>query len=454
MRHTLLCAVLAALALPALVACGASPRSAAPSPAGQGAPTADPREVDPEVADRPVAGLDLRDLPTLPVLAAGERRPTVVSYETAAGVAEGVAFYREELGARGWAERAGEGYVQEHAGLLVLEKENALLSVSVSDLGDSRAVSLLHHGAADVGALPVFPGAEVIFAQSMQLIYATPAPVAEVAGFTREQLAAQGWIAYRRPFTAYADDPALQQFSLTRNGASLSVMVAVAPAQGGKTTVQYVVGLLPVNLPLPADAADLELDAEAPYASYTTAAGPAELAALYRAGMGALGWREAGAAGPDGAALRFRRREEEATLELSPGPDGRTAVLLSPPGPDVDPASAEMTELGMTPEPAPLSTALPDGAIPLPADAYDVEADPAGGPAGSLRAASPSPVAALLVFYRAELPRQGWAERVEAAEGDARRARLVFLRPGAVLRLELREMADGATAIRATTASE
>lgn len=316
---------LAAVCLLALAACGPAGRR---EPA---APTEDPREV--ESGGGAVAGLDLRELPTLPVEAAGERSAIGLLYETTAGVAEGVAFYQRELGARGWRERAGEGYVQEHAGLLVVEKGAALLTVSVSDLGETRMVQLRHHGAVDIDALPLYPGAEVIFAQGPQLIYATPAPLAEVADFTRAALAERGWLAYRRPFTAYSEDASLQQLSLTRSGASLSVMISLAPAQGGKTSVQYILGLLPEAPPLPADAADLLLDPEMPYASYTTEASQGELLALYRAGMAALGWREdRGAAQADAgrAALRFSRGDELAALELTVGADGRTAVLLSP----------------------------------------------------------------------------------------------------------------------------
>jgi hypothetical protein len=451
---------LAALCLLAIAACSQPARTAPPMPTSQAAPTTDPREVDHNAAREAVAELDLRDLPHLMRIVSGEESPTAIIYETPASIAEGVAFYASELGALGWQERAGEGYVQDHAALIVMEKSGALLTVSISDLGDSRVVQVRHYGEADVGALPLYPDAEVIFAQRPQLIYVTPAPLAQVAGFTREALARQGWLAYERPFTSYADDASIQQLSLTRDGANLSAMISVAPAQGGKTSVQYVLGLMSVALPLPSDAADLLLAPELPYASYTTGVRQQDLLALYRTGMSSLGWREeaeAAVVGADSATLLFLRGEEQATLELERGAAGRTTVLLSQPGEDVDPASAEVADLLTTPTPdqapTPADAAAGD-AIPAPADAYDVVASPGDGPYGSLRASSPSSVAALLVFYRAALPAQGWAERVDQAEGDTRRAGLVFARPGAVLRLELRQMADGATAIRAATELE
>jgi hypothetical protein len=336
MRYYLFLPALVTLCLVALVACGGT---AFPAPSVLPAPmlpTTDPREEEREPASHLVAELDLRELPTLPVVAVGEQSPIALLYETSAGIAEGVTFYKGELSARSWRERADEGYVQEHAGLLVMEKAGALLSASISDLGETRMVQLRHHGNADVGALPLYPEAELIFAQSPQLIYAVSAPVAEVGDFTRAALAKQGWIAYQRPFTDYAEDPSRQLLSLTRDGTNLSVMVAVASAQGGRTTVQYLLGLLPVDLPLPADAAHLLLDPELPYASYTTGAGQAELLALYRSAMPTLGWREQPAAAQidaNSTTLLFLRGEEQATLELRGDAAGHTVVLLSPPAP-------------------------------------------------------------------------------------------------------------------------
>ncbi len=295
----------------------------------------------------------------------------------------------------------------------MLTKNGILLTVSVSNLGAARMVDIHNHGAVDVSALPVFPDAEVLFAQTAQLLYVSPAPLPEVASFTRDALAQQGWLAYRRPFTSYAEDSSIQAFTFTRGGANLDVLITIAPAQGGKTSVQYSVTLLPAAWPIVGDAAELLLDSAQPYVGYTTAMEQAELLALYRSQLGTQGWREdteAAAVSAGAAALRFTRGTETTTLELQPAPEGRIAVLLSAPSAEQDPALPEATALATAPQPAATSTAAGIARIsdlPLPADAYDTRIQEQTTATGSLQAFSPSSVAAVVSFYREALPAQG-----------------------------------------------
>jgi hypothetical protein len=428
-----------------LIGCGQS--TGTPTPTTRGNPAG-------HIATA-IAALDLPSLPRLETTAIGEQSSFALRYETPSSIEESMAFYRTELRSRGWQEQPDEGYTEQNAGLLVLKKNGILLTISVSNLGAARMVDIHNHGAVDVSALPVFPDAEVLFAQTAQLLYVSPAPLAEVAGFTREALAQQGWQAYRRPFTSYAEDSSLQTINLTRGGANLDVLISIAPAQAGKTSVQYIVTLLPAAWPIAGDAEELLLDSAQPYVSYTTAMEQGELIELYRGQLAALGWREdaqAATIGAGAAVLRFTRGTTATTLELQPTPGGRIAVLLTSPANEQEPALADATAFAATPLPAATPTAMRTariGDLPVPDDAYDTQIKEQTT-TGSLQTFSPASVAAVLSFYREALPAQGWQERIIDATVEAHSARLHFLQPHLSLDLQLWQMANGNTAITIT----
>lgn len=439
-------ATLAALCLLIVIGCGQS--TGTPTPTARGNPAG-------HVATA-IAALDLPSLPRLEATAIGEQSSFALRYETPASIEESIAFYRTELRSRGWQEQTDEGYSEQNAGLLVLKKSGILLTISVSNLGAARMVDIHNHGPVDVSALPVFPDAEVLFAQTAQLLYVSPAPLAEVAGFTRDALAQQGWLTYRRPFTGYVEDSSIQTLSLTRGGANLDVLISIAPAQAGKTSVQYVVTLLPAAWPIASDAEELLLDSAQPYVSYTTAMEQGELIALYRSQLAALGWREdaeAATIGAGAAALRFTRGTATTTLELQPAPGGRIAVLLTSPASEQEPALADATAFAPTPLPAAMPTAIGTariGDLAVPDDAYDTQIKEQTTTTGSLQTFSPASVAAALSFYREALPAGGWQERIIDATVEAHSARLRFVRPGLSLELQLWQMANGNTAITIT----
>jgi hypothetical protein len=306
----------------ALGACGGQPESAAPPAATtapaesvetaptktENTPTPTPTEAQaaPTDAPQPAAAvkpatvyqvaqlLDLRQL-ALPekVEAPSQTEVGMLSYQAPLAVKEVVDFYRSQLTGQDWQEVSGQGYVDDATATVYFTKEGFTASLSASQMGDETAsVTVMHHGNVDPATLPQTGDAEGVIAMPNTLIYFSPTPVSDVAEFTRKELAAQGWQEYTRPNTASANNPDSQTLTFVQNGLELGAYITAAPAQDGKTSVQYSLTLLPLDLPTPAEATALQLDTSQPYLSFRTPAKPAEVVEFYRQAMADLGWVE------------------------------------------------------------------------------------------------------------------------------------------------------------------
>lgn len=160
-----------------------------------------------------------------------------VSYYSDAPVAEILAFYLEILPAAGWEPADRHGDDQGYA-VMQLKRGSERMTLTLSRETGRTAprvtVSLVPHGTMTVSALPRYPNSEVLFEQDSMAIYVTPDAVPKVAEQTAARLKESGW---QGGLTAQTK--AMRHLTLTRDGHELTVYVAVAPAQGNKTTIQY-----------------------------------------------------------------------------------------------------------------------------------------------------------------------------------------------------------------------
>ena len=354
--------------------------------------------------------LDLRQLAqpdqTTPVSRA---EVGALNFNTPRKVSEVVDFYRSLLAEQGWQEMAGQGYADDTTATLYFTKAGFTVSLSASQMGEGNtSVTLLQHGNVDLGTLPQVADAEAGFAAPNTLIYLSPSSVVDVARFTRNELAAQGWHEYSPPNSATADSADLQTRTFIQNGLELTAYITTAPAQDNKTSVQYSVVLLPLDLPLASDAAQVQFDKTEPYLEYTSADSPANLADFYRQAMTGLGWTEL----PDAtvtaeqAAVGFANEPAELALQFeATASGGQSRVTLSSFG---SPAMTDVsTDTGTAVE-ADVSgstAAMPD--LPIPEDAQEVAYDP---DLAEISFTSPSDIASLVAFYRQGLAAQGWQE--------------------------------------------
>lgn len=357
--------------------------------------------------------LDLRKL-ELPegTETAGQSSIGQLMYQTPAEVMAVVDFYRSLLTKQGWQENSAQSYIDAASSTLYFAKEGYTLSLSASQSGDGTSmVTLIHNGNVDLGTLPKMADAEDGFAAPNTLMYTSPSSVADVARFTRQELAAQGWHEYTRPNSASADNPDMQMLAFIQNGLELSSYITVAPAQDNKTSVQYSLIPLALDLPIPDDAAAVEFDASQPYLGFRSPASQESLVEFYRGEMTNLGWTEmedTTVINPDQSSLTFANDPEQMALILSlTADDGGTKATLQSFDSALLTATVEPLptgELSETTEVQPSGT-MPD--LPFPEDAKDVvyEAD-----ATQITFSSPSKIPEVADFYRQALSEQGWQE--------------------------------------------
>jgi hypothetical protein len=283
--------------------------------------------------------IDLRALP-LPteIKAKGRNQVGYRSFELGGNVASVVGLYEPTFIEDGWHNDIDHAHTDETSANRYFSKDGLVVSMSVSSLGESTMITFVNHGNLDLGTLPQTADAQPLYQFPGSLGYLSPSTVNDVAEFTRQELAAQGWREYTMPDTAAAESADSQSLVFIQNGLELSAFVSVAPAQGDKTIVQYNITLLPLDLPVYDEAHSLEFRRNPPYLAYKTAAGIDTLTTFYRAEMSTLGWtelREPASVTPEPAVLFFKGQKfyanapEELTVKLELGlVAGQTEVTL------------------------------------------------------------------------------------------------------------------------------
>lgn len=430
-----------------LTACGGQEESAAPPPTEPPAPTpaetpaktesnpskpkpteaaveAEPTEPDssasasgevtePATVRQLAQLLDLRKL-ELPEGTETPGQSTIgqLMYQTPAEVMAVVDFYRSLLTKQGWQEKSDQSYIDSASSTLYFAKEGYSISLSASQSGDgSSMVTLMHHGNVDLGTLPKMADAEDGFAAPNTFMYTSPSSVADVARFTRQFLAAQGWHEYTRPNSTSADNPDMQMLAFIQNGLELSSYITVAPAQDNKTSVQYSLIPLALDMPIPDDAANVEFDASQPYLGFRSPASPESLVEFYRGEMTDLDWTEiedTATISPDQASLTFANDPEQMALALSlTAEDGGTKATLQSFDSTLLTATAEPLSTEELSEATEVETSetMPD--LPFPEDAKDVVYD---ADATQITFTSPLKIPEVAEFYRQALSEQGWQE--------------------------------------------
>lgn len=207
-----------------------------------------------------------------------------LSYEAPGRVKEVYAFHQKQLRGAEWEELPGS-VVEEAYGSGMFRRAGFLVSLSVSggaEAGQAR-VSVIQHGNVDPGKLPVPEGAKALYqmpASAMHVIEGSPARTAEaVAGL----LGAQGW----EPYGSAGD---VRFFK--KGGVRVSALVGPAPAQGGKTMIQYSCELMSADLPAPADALAVQYSDAPTQVSVDMKGSVEDVAVYYRKALGELGWKE------------------------------------------------------------------------------------------------------------------------------------------------------------------
>jgi hypothetical protein len=131
------------------------------------------------------------------------------------------------------------------------------------------------------GKLPVPPGAKPVYQGDPTAMYTTDAAVPATAEAIRKLFIAQGWVPYGE---AWDSD------FFKKNAILATSTVSSAPAQGGKTMIQYSNQLISSDIPAPPNVDDLRYVDEPPELTFATANQEA-IVEFYQKALTAAGWK-------------------------------------------------------------------------------------------------------------------------------------------------------------------
>ena len=202
-------------------------------------------------------------------------------YLASGDVKKAFEFNRKALVAQGWKELK-DSSVTDQSASGTFSRDGFVVFVSVTPSGDgSLQVRLQNEGNVKPGQLPIPPGAKPVYVGDSSANYATEATVAATGDACRKLFVAQGWI-------PYGDAPDTAVFK--KNAILATAYISSAPAQGGKTSIQYSTQLISADIPAPQGVDDLRYVDEPPELTFATANQDA-IVDFYRKALVAAGWK-------------------------------------------------------------------------------------------------------------------------------------------------------------------
>ena len=206
------------------------------------------------------------DLSTFPLMDGAKllESPQVANlfYLATGDVKTAFEFNRKALLAQGWKELPNSSVTDQSASAM-FSRDGFVVYVSVSPHGEpgSVQVRLQNQGNVKPGQLPVPPDAKPVYVGDSSANYVTEATVAATGEACRNLFVAQGWV-------PYGDAPDTAVFK--QNAILATAYISSAPAQGGKTMIQYSNQLISADIPAPPDVEDLRYVDEPPELTFAT----------------------------------------------------------------------------------------------------------------------------------------------------------------------------------------
>ncbi|MDX2036699.1 MAG: hypothetical protein SFX72_08605 [Isosphaeraceae bacterium] len=226
------------------------------------------------------------DLSTWPMYPKGEPRPfdrriPSLSYAVSASIAEVVDFHRKQLSTSGWVE-APNPYLGDESANIIFRKNGYTLSLTASKSEEKVNVSLTNHGNLSLSELPLPEGATPLFAMAYYTSHTVPGTKSESRAFVDRGLIASGWIPY-----GLAGDSRM----FKKKAVLLNARVFEAPAQQGKTVVEYMPQLISADLPVPPGVESMQYADTTKRLDYKTPIAPDEIYAFYAKQLAPGGWK-------------------------------------------------------------------------------------------------------------------------------------------------------------------
>jgi hypothetical protein len=262
-------------ALGCVFACGARNRAGDDT-------TSDDAIKTPATVEQAAKVLDLATFPLMDTAKpTDERHVANLSYLATGDAKKAFEFNRKAFVAQGWKELP-DSSVTEQSASASFSRNGFIVFVSVTPTGDGKvSVRLQNQGNVKPGKLPVPPDAKAVYVGDSTAVYETAAAVAATADACRNLFVAQGWVPY-----GDAGDTAV----FKQNAILATVTISSAPAQGGKTAIQYTNQLISADIPAPPNVEDLRYVDEPPELTFATANQDA-IVDFYRKTLAAAGWK-------------------------------------------------------------------------------------------------------------------------------------------------------------------
>ncbi|MBI3865985.1 MAG: hypothetical protein HY290_29260 [Planctomycetia bacterium] len=226
------------------------------------------------------------DLATFPLVPGAEvknrHRSATQSYQAPGPANKAFDFLKQKLIAAKWKELPNSSVTAQSANATFARGEYRL-SVSAFEAGKPGMVlvSMMNHGNIDVAKLPVPKDARQLYSGPVSIAHVTSEPVEKTAAAVNKLLLGQGW----EPYGTAGDQKFFRQ-----NAIRLSARVSAAPAQGGKTMIDYSTELMSAEIPAPVDTIGLQYADITARLMFDTAAEKDEIFAFYRKALASTGW--------------------------------------------------------------------------------------------------------------------------------------------------------------------
>jgi len=269
--------VLVVCALGCLFGCGSKKGSAEETTAADAIKT-------PATVEQAAQVLDLSTFPLMNGAKPPESRQVADLFYVATGdVKTGFEFNRKALVGQGWKELPNSSVTEQSASAM-FSHNGFVVSLSVSPHGEPGSVFVMLQNMGNVkpGQLPVPPGAKPVYVGDPTAMYSTEAAVPATADACRNLFLAQGWVPY---------GVAVDSVMFKQNAILVTATVSSAPAQGGKTMIQYSTQLISADIPAPPNVEDLRYADQPPELTFETAENQDAIVDFYRKNLATAGWK-------------------------------------------------------------------------------------------------------------------------------------------------------------------
>ena len=264
-----------ACAVSCLFGCGAK------NAASESTTSAEPIKT-PATVEQAARMLDLSVFPLMDGAKATESRHVAnLSYIAPGDPKKALEFHRKTFGAQGWKELPNST-ISDQSASAMFSREGFVVSLSVIPFEASGVtVRLQNLGNVKPGKLPVPAGAKPVYVGDSTAMYSTDVAVPATADAVRNLFFARGWV----PYGKAGDSDYFKQ-----NAIVATATVSSAPAQGGKTMIQYSNQLISSDIPAPPNVEDLRYVDEPPELTFATTNQDA-IVDFYRKTLAAEGWK-------------------------------------------------------------------------------------------------------------------------------------------------------------------